>query len=364
MFKNLSLDEKVKVKTRIMHSILAFISIMAIYDFYKILKSPSNFWECVIGMTIIALASAIIIEFLKRWVNSTISEPIYNAIVHSNTASSEIIENTSKQEASVNNHIQLLRDAANILEKLSTFSLQTKMSAQKVSEKSRDILNMSSKEHEAVKANIEKMRTLKQKIEIIAELILELSEHTQQIGSIIGVVEDITEQTNMLALNAAVEAARAGEHGKGFAVVASEIRKLADESKQATSKISAIIHDIQQATNSTVMATEEGTKEIESGVDLAHQIAHSIDVLRDTIGDTVRSVDDIVNASSNQSACTNDVYDTISSINQGMLDSAKNIKESLSTLQGLVNISRTLKEKVVGDNINKSGNDFVDYKVR
>ena len=116
------------------------------------------------------------------------------------------------------------------------------------------------------------MLTLKQKVQIIAELILELSDYIQQIGNTVGIVEDIAEQTNMLALNAAVEAARAGEHGKGFAVVAGEIRKLADESKQATTKISSLINEIEQATNSTVMATEEGTKEIESGVNLAHDI--------------------------------------------------------------------------------------------
>ena len=173
------------------------------------------------------------------------------------------------------------------------------------------------------------MRTLKQKIETIAELILDLSEHTQQIGSTIGIIEDITEQTNMLALNAAVEAARAGEHGKGFAVVASEIRKLADESKQATTKITSLIHDIQQATNSTVMATKEGTKEIESGVFLAHQIAQSIDVLRNAINDTVQAVEDIVNAANNQSSCTNEASDSINSLKEGLLESADSIKQSL-----------------------------------
>ena len=359
MFKNLSLEGKIKIKSRFTQIIILLITAIAIYGF---LRSPNSSTGLIVTVGVLCLTGIIVSEFLKHWVDSTMSEPIYDAVIHTDSASSEIIEATTKQEVIINKHLQLLREAANVIEKLSTSSQQTKMTAEKVAEKSQQILLMSSKEHEAVKANIEKMRTLKQKIEIIAELILELSEHTQQIGSIIGVVEDITEQTNMLALNAAVEAARAGEHGKGFAVVASEIRKLADESKQATSKISSLIHDIQQATNSTVMATEEGTKEIESGVDLAHQIAQSIDVLKTTINETVKSVDEIVTAANHQSLRTNEVSDVVTSINEGMLDSAGNIKQNLVILQGLINISRSLKEKVVGNPSYKENVDNRSYK--
>lgn len=349
MFKNLSLEEKIKIKNKVSQIIFLIITITAILGFYRIhdFKGSALSWSLIIGIT--TLISLIITELLKKWVNNTISNPIYNAVIHTNFASNEVIEVTTRQENSISKHLQLLKDAANAIKNLNNSSLETKNSAQKVSEKSQEALIMSSKEQEAVKANIEKMRTLKQKIEIIAELILELSEHTQQIGSIIGVVEDITEQTNMLALNAAVEAARAGEHGKGFAVVASEIRKLADESKQATAKITALIYDIQQATNSTVMATEEGTKEIESGVDLAHQIAQSIDALRQTINETVQAVEEIVDAADHQSVCTTEVSDTISMINQGMLESANNIKQNLSILQGLLNVSKSLKQTVIGN---------------
>lgn len=344
MFKNLSLEKKISYKTRFSQITLLIIAACAASGIYKkvdVLSFSIILVLCLVGI--------IFIEIFKQLVDSTIAEPIYDAVAHTNSASSEVIDATTKQETVINEHLKLLKDTSGIIEKLNSSSQQTKMSAQRVAEKSQEILSMSSKEHEAVKANIEKMITLKQKIEIIAELILELSEHTQQIGSIIGVVEDITEQTNMLALNAAVEAARAGEHGKGFAVVASEIRKLADESKQATSKISSLIYDIQQATNSTVMATEEGTKEIESGVDLAHQIAGSIDKLQKTIHETVKSVDEIVNAANNQSHSAGEVSDAIKSINQGMLESATNIRQNLVILQSLINTSKSLKEKVIGN---------------
>ncbi|MDX2096143.1 MAG: methyl-accepting chemotaxis protein [Leptolyngbyaceae cyanobacterium bins.59] len=106
--------------------------------------------------------------------------------------------------------------------------------------------------------------SLKAKVNQIAEQILHLSETTNQIGSISSIVSELANQTNMLALNAAVEAVRAGEHGKGFSVVASEIRKLAEQSRKSAEKIGGLVTDIQRATNSTVMVTDEGTKTVES----------------------------------------------------------------------------------------------------
>ncbi|HUZ83917.1 MAG TPA: methyl-accepting chemotaxis protein, partial [Gaiellales bacterium] len=91
--------------------------------------------------------------------------------------------------------------------------------------------------------------------------VLSLGERAQKIGEILDLINDIAAQTNMLALNAAIEAARAGEAGKGFAVVAAEVRKLAERSLQSTESISTIIAAVQDETNATIMATEQGTSQ-------------------------------------------------------------------------------------------------------
>jgi methyl-accepting chemotaxis protein len=103
------------------------------------------------------------------------------------------------------------------------------------------------------------MRDMQEKVEAIAVRALSLGERAQKIGEILELINDIAGQTNMLALNAAIEAARAGEAGKGFAVVAVEVRKLAERSVQSTESISAIIGAVQDETNATIMATEQGT---------------------------------------------------------------------------------------------------------
>ena len=124
------------------------------------------------------------------------------------------------------------------------------------------------------------MRDMQEKVEAIAERSLSLGERSQKIGEILELINEIAEQTNLLALNAAIEAARAGEAGKGFAVVAVEVRKLAERSIRSTESIREIIAGVQDETNATIMATEQGTRQ-----------AREVGELMALDGDDARGVD-------------------------------------------------------------------------
>jgi methyl-accepting chemotaxis protein len=112
------------------------------------------------------------------------------------------------------------------------------------------------------------MRDMQEKVEAIAERALSLGERAQKIGEILELINEIAAQTNLLALNAAIEAARAGEAGRGFAVVAAEVRKLAERSVHSTGSIGVIITGVQDETNATIMATEDGTRQAREVGDL------------------------------------------------------------------------------------------------
>jgi methyl-accepting chemotaxis protein len=188
------------------------------------------------------------------------------------------------------------------------------------------------------------METLKVKVESIAEKIVQLSEQTHQIGSVSDVVSDLSNQTNMLALNAAVEAVRAGEHGRGFAVVAAEIRKLSDASQKSSQKINILVNDIQRMIQTTVVVTEEGTKNVDSGVHIAHQTAQVFSDVAKLMEQIVESSQQIALTSTQQSLAIGQVNQAMNNLTQGANETAKGINQIKIGSEKLNESTHNLKE--------------------
>lgn len=296
------------------------------------------------NITTISAVSFLFIAYIgqyiwsREWILKALSNDIKNKEKKTSDSASKILDLTINQKNEISKYEHSFLETANSVEKLKSLSFALKQNSKEVLYKVTQSLKNAEIEQKPVQANIDKMIVLKQRIQIIAELILELSEYIQQIGSIIGLVEDIAEQTNMLALNAAVEAARAGEHGKGFAVVAGEIRKLADESKQATTKIASLINDIQHTTNSTVMATEEGSKEIESGVKLASNIEENFNVLNNTLSTLMKFIENVSFNSENQEKLSGEIVKDLKENVSDLSDILKTFNYNIENINNLKNI--------------------------
>ncbi len=134
---------------------------------------------------------------------------------------------------------------------------------------------------EAVDKTIASMGRIDGAMGEVAAVIQSLGQRSDEIGTIVEVIDDIAEQTNLLALNAAIEAARAGEHGRGFAVVADEVRKLAERSAKATGEITQLIKGIQQESGKAIASTRQSSEAIKEGTGLAQSAGRA---LEETVG--------------------------------------------------------------------------------
>ena len=182
------------------------------------------------------------------------------------------------------------------------------------------------------------MTRIKGEVESVADSIVKLSAHTQNIGEIIGAVNDIADQSNLLSVNASIEAAKAGEYGKGFAVVAQEVKTLANQSKEATKQISSILNDIQKATSSAVMATERGSKVVEEGVRLSEESGNSIAILADAAVQSSNSSKQIAASTRQQTIGLDQLVIAIANIKEATeqnLDGARQLEDVSHAIQSL-----------------------------
>jgi len=208
----------------------------------------------------------------------------------------------------------------------------------------------------AVVANtIEGMELLSEAVSSSSTIITELGKSSDQIGVIVGTIEDIADQTNLLALNAAIEAARAGEQGRGFAVVADEVRKLAERTTKATKEISDMIRQIQQDTRGAVDSMQHGKEKVSAGVDLANKTGEALTRIVRMVSESADMIQQIAVASEEQSTATQQIAADIENVAQVTKESAAGANESAKACQDLSQIATELQRLVGNFRVSKTG---------
>ncbi len=179
-----------------------------------------------------------------------------------------------------------------------------------------------------------------------AKEIASLSQRTEEINSIVNVIKEIADQTNLLALNAAIEAARAGEQGRGFAVVADEVRKLAERTGKATEEITGMISNIQASMKSAVASMGTGTSQVQHGVELASRAGDTLSDINAGAREVLGMVHDIASAVQEQTTASHQIAENIERISTMAENSSVNMVEMSAEAENLGKVSGTLKDAI------------------
>ena len=277
-----------------------------------------------------------------------------NDIVSKIAATSNQLASSSEQiSASSDQMVNGAQDQTKQTDQVATAVEEMSATVLEVAKNSTDASSLATKASEVatsggeiVKQAISGMDSISGAVSEAAETIESLGKSSDQIGEIIGVIDDIADQTNLLALNAAIEAARAGEQGRGFAVVADEVRKLAERTTKATKEIADMIKQIQKDTHGAVDSMKAGTEEVEKGVDLVNEAGNSLNQIVEVVQGVSDMIQQIATASQEQSAASEEISSNVEAVATITKESANSASETAHATDELSGLAIELKEIV------------------
>jgi methyl-accepting chemotaxis protein len=194
-----------------------------------------------------------------------------------------------------------------------------------------------------VNQTIAVMNSISERVKNSAKAVESLGNRSDQIGEIIGTIEDIADQTNLLALNAAIEAARAGEQGRGFAVVADEVRALAERTTKATHEIGEMIKAIQHETKNAVITMEEGVREVALGSEKAADSGRALEQISQRINDVNAQIHQVATAAEEQTATTSEISTNMQQITEVISMTSRGAKDSETAANRLSVLAEDLR---------------------
>lgn len=273
-------------------------------------------------------------------------QQVQSTVNESTVAVMQIATTAQEQERMTTQQSVAMSEISQTIQELNSSSQNTAAQAESISGKSQESAEIARRGRADVETNVSMMLALRDRFRQTSDRIAHLSEQIAQIGTITRTVADFAAQTNLLALNAAVEAARAGEQGRGFAVVAAEIRKLADQSKTATERIDALTREVQRASDESVMAMIEGSRNVDENASHAAQTGQAIAEIIETLQHTVDSMQEIALAAKQQSHSIEQVTQSITGVNAAMRDAVSATGQTQEATQRLNDLALGLKHMV------------------
>lgn len=201
---------------------------------------------------------------------------------------------------------------------------------------------------EVVRATIRGMDTIREQIQETSKRIKRLGESSQEIGDIVGLINDIADQTNVLALNAAIQASMAGEAGRGFAVVADEVQRLAERSASATKQIETLVKAIQSDTNGAVISMEQTTSEVVKGANLAQDAGVALEEIETVSTGLSDLIQKISSAAQQQASSAGHISNTMNVIQEITQQTSQGTTTTAKSIGNLAEMAEGMRNSVAG----------------
>lgn len=275
-------------------------------------------------------------------ITRSLTREIASAVRHVQQSSAELQSAATQQAAGARESSTAMAEITTTISELLATSRQIAESAQRVASVAEQTVGATRTGEGAMQRSSESIGGIRQQVDLIVGHMLDLGKKSQQIGGVLDIVSELAEQTNILAINATIEASGAGEAGKRFGVVADEIRKLADRVAGSTKEIRHFIDDIRGAVNTTVMATETGSKSVDAGSRLFGEVASAFNQIAGLIATTTEAAREIELSTKQQTSAVEQVNIAIASTAQATKETEVSSSQTFQTAAQLAGLSKDL----------------------
>jgi len=276
----------------------------------------------------------------------TLVGEVQRAGLQVSSASAEILAASEQHASGSAQQAAAVGEVTATLEELSGTAAQIAENARAVEGVAAETAHSAQAGAAAVEEAIRAVEGIRARVEEIARKTLALGERSQQIGEVLTLIKEIAGETHLLALNAAIESAAAGEHGKRFAVVAAEVRRLAERTRASTEEIRALIGEIQGATNSSVLATEQGLKEAEGVAARAERAGEALEEILGKVDRTAQAAKQISVATQQQRTASDQIVASMRELAEVIKQTAAGMKQSSVAAGELNQLAEELKARV------------------
>jgi methyl-accepting chemotaxis protein len=272
----------------------------------------------------------------------SLTTQIAAAVQHVQRSSTELQSAANQQAAGARESSTSMTEITTTISELLATSRQIAESAQRVAGVAEQTASAAGAGAGTVQVAKESIAGIRQQVDLVVNHMLELGKKSQQIGAVLDIVSELAEQTNILAINATIEATGAGEAGKRFGVVADEIRKLADRVAGSTKEIRTLIEDVRGAVNTTVMATETGSKAVDAGARQFGDVAASFTRIAALVATTTEAAREIELSTKQQTTAVEQVNIAISNTAQATKETEASSGQTFQTASQLAGLSKEL----------------------